>query len=115
METFVNISRAASDDTLSKLDSHLEALMEILAPRFTSHRFHCFTYLALHTMEAIVSDEIIRRNNERQMARQMADAYIEMEQHASEEGGGLQLNHHQSPYRYTSAYILIAMPCPQNR
>lgn len=39
-------------------------------------------------MEAIVSDEIIRRNNERQMARQMADAYIEMEQHASEEGGG---------------------------
>ena len=88
METFVNICRAASDDTLSKLDSHLEALMEILDPRFTSHRFHCFTYLALHTMEAIVSDEIIRRNNERQMARQMADAYIEMEQHASEEGGG---------------------------
>ena len=88
METFVNICRAASDDTLSKLDSHLEALMEILDPRFTSHRFHCFTYLALHTMEAIVSDEIIRRNNERQMARQMADAYIEMEQHASEDGGG---------------------------
>lgn len=88
METFVNICRAASDDTLSKLDSHLEALMEILDPRFTSHRFHCFTYLALHTMEAIVSDEIIRRNNERQMARQMADAYIEMEQHASEEGDG---------------------------
>ena len=88
METFVNICRAASDDTLSKLDSHLEALMEILDPRFTSHRFHCFTYLALRTMEAIVSDEIIRRNNERQMARQMADAYIEMEQHASEEGVG---------------------------
>ena len=88
METFVNICRAASDDTLSKLDSHLEALMEILDPRFTSHRFHCLTYLALHTMEAIVSDEIIRRNNERQMARQMADAYIEMEQHASEEGDG---------------------------
>ena len=39
-------------------------------------------------MEAIVSDEIIRRNNERQMARQMADAYIEMEQHASEERDG---------------------------
>ena len=39
-------------------------------------------------MEAIVSDEIIRRNNERQMARQMADAYIEMEQHASEEKDG---------------------------
>lgn len=84
METFVNICRAASDDTLSKLDSHLEALMEILDPRFTSHRFHCFTYLALHTMEAIVSDEIIRRNNE----CQMADAYIEMEQYASEEGDG---------------------------
>ena len=84
METYVNICRVASDDTLSKLDSHLEALMEILDPRFTSHRFHCFTYLALHTMEAIVSDEIIRRNNE----RQMADAYIEMELHASEEGGG---------------------------
>ena len=39
-------------------------------------------------MEAIVSDEIIRRNNECQMARQMADAYIEMEQYASEEGDG---------------------------
>ena len=94
METFVNICRAASDDTLSKLDSHLEALMKILDPRFTSHRFHCFTYLALHTMESIVSDEIIRRNNE----RQMADAYIEMEQHAFEERGwGLQLNHHHFP------------------
>lgn len=91
METFVHICRAASDDALANLDLHLKALKDILDPRFykkTVHPFRCFTYFALHTMSALVSDEIIRRKIERQKARQMADAYLKMEQHAPEEEGG---------------------------
>ncbi len=92
METFVHICQAASDDTLSELEQHLTALTEILDPRFNgmvqSPMRHCFTYLALHTIDAIVSDEVIRRQNAREEARKIAARYLELEFPEPEEGVG---------------------------
>ncbi len=92
METFVHICQAASDDTLSELEQHLTALTEILDPCFNgmvqSPTRHCFTYLALHTIDAIVSDEVIRRQNAREEARKIAARYLELEFPEPEEGVG---------------------------
>lgn len=92
METFVKICKFASEETLAQIASHITELNKILDIRYMpivgAPGMHCFTFLALHTMDQIVAEEIISRENAHQRARQIAEAYLKSQPSLPGEGGG---------------------------